>query len=134
MKEWHHLTDAALAALQVDKTIDIVTTGAKTGRMRRTEIWFTRVGDRIIICGTPSDGRRARRDWLANLKSNPAFLFCLKESTQVDLQAIASVIVDEEDRRAIMSAPATRWYRDHVASFEDLVRYGPIVEVDFVPS
>ncbi len=62
-----------IAALNRDKTIDIVTTGAKSGLARRTEIWFTKIGDRIIICGTPAseggDGPRKRRDWLANMKA-----------------------------------------------------------------
>jgi hypothetical protein len=60
------------AALKTDRTIDIVTVGARTGIKRITEIWFTNIEGRIVICGTPSAdgslGRRSRRDWLANLK------------------------------------------------------------------
>jgi len=41
-------------------------------------------------------------------------------------------IVDPDDRRYIMSAPATKWYRDQVASVEDLVKWSPIVEVFFL--
>lgn len=122
-------------ALGQDRTIDIVTIGAKSGQERTTEIWFTNVGGRIIICGTPdavgSDGPRSRRDWLANLKAHPDFFFCLKESVQATLQARAVVITDPADRRALMSAPATQWYRDQVDSIEDLVAYSPIVEVFF---
>ena len=40
-------------ALETDQTIDIITTGAKSGLPRKIEIWFTNVGGRIIICGTP---------------------------------------------------------------------------------
>ncbi len=122
-------------ALKTDKTIDIVTTGAKTGRQRRTEIWFTNIGGRIIITGTPTagggKGKRARRDWLANLKAHPAFLFCLKESLDAELPARAVPIEDPEDRRLIMSAPETRWYRDQGFTVEELVAGSPIVEVFF---
>ena len=129
------LTAEIQHALRVDRLIDIVTTGAKTGLQRKTEIWFTNVGDRIIICGTPAakggKGPRARRDWLANLRAHPEFLFCLKESINVQLRARAVAITDPEDRRRLMSAPETQWYRDQVDSVEDLVEGSPIVEIFF---
>ena len=37
------LRDEILAALGKDRTIDIFTTGARTGKPRTTKIWFTRV-------------------------------------------------------------------------------------------
>ena len=122
-------------ALRKDRTIDIVTTGAKTGLPRRTEIWFTNVNGRIFICGTPNakgeKGHYSPRDWLANLRAHPDFKFCLKETIQVELQATAIEILDPDDRRYIMSAPGTKWYRDQVDSVEDLVNESPIVEVFF---
>lgn len=74
---------------------------------------------------------RARRDWLANLKAHPDFVFCLKESLHVELPARAVVITDPADRRALMSAPETQWYREQGNSVEELVRASPIVEVFF---
>jgi hypothetical protein len=129
--------DAAIQkALKTDRTIDIVTTGAKSGLPRRTEIWFWNLQGRIIICGTPDakgeGGLRVRRDWLANLRAHPEFLFCLKGSVQAELSARARMITDPEDRRAIMSAPETVWYRQQAASLEDLVANSPIVEVFFM--
>jgi len=132
----HSLNDEIKEALQTDRTIDIITTGAKSGLPRRLEIWFSNVDGRIIICGTPGakggQGPRSPRDWLANLKANPEFTFCLKESLQAELPARAVEIVDPDDRRYIMSAPATKWYRDQVESVEDLVKWSPIVEVFFL--
>ena len=76
-------------ALENDRTIDIITTGAKSGLPRKIEIWFTNLAGRIIICGTPGSrgeqGPRTPRDWLANLKANPDFTFCLKESINAEL-------------------------------------------------
>jgi hypothetical protein len=129
------LNDEIKRALGKDRTIDIVTTGAKTGMSRKTEIWFTNVSGRIIICGTPDaegkNGPRTRRDWLANLKANPEFLFCLKESLTIQLPARAVPIVDREARRQLMNAPETKWYRQQVDSVEDLIEASPIVEVFF---
>jgi hypothetical protein len=120
-------------ALKEDRTIDIITTGAKSGLQRRTEIWFTNINGRIIICGTPyagtGKGQLARRDWLANLKANPEFTFCFKESISVELPARAVEVTDVEDRRYLMSAAETKWYRDQVDSIDDLVKHSPIVEV-----
>jgi hypothetical protein len=122
-------------ALRNDRTIDIVTIGAKSGLPRRIEIWFTNVNGRIIICGTPNAkggrGHYSPRDWLANLKTHPEFTFCLKESLKVELPATAVEIVDAEDRRYLMNAPETTWYRDQVDSVEELVNGSPIVEVFF---
>ena len=122
-------------ALKKDRTIDIITIGAKSGLPRKIEIWFTYINGRVIICGTPNTtggkGARTPRDWLANLKANPEFTFCLKESLNVELPARAVEIVDPEDRRYLMSTPETKWYRDQVASVDDLVKYSPIVEVFF---
>jgi F420H(2)-dependent quinone reductase len=123
-------------ALKTDQTIDIITTGAKTGLPRRTEIWFWNIDGRIIICGTPSasgeKGSRAGRDWLANLRTNPEFLFCLKETVQIELPARAKIITDPADRRAIMSAPQTHWYREQMGSIEELVAASPVVEIFFL--
>ncbi|MCB0116836.1 MAG: nitroreductase family deazaflavin-dependent oxidoreductase [Caldilineaceae bacterium] len=129
------MNDEIQRALVTDRTIDIITTGAKSGLPRTTEIWFTNVGGPIIICGTPGasgeNSPRSRRDWLANLKANPEFTFRLKESVHVELPARAVEIVDPKDRRSLMSAPETQWYRDQVDSVDDLVAGSPIVEVFF---
>ncbi len=122
-------------ALQTDRTIDIITVGAKSGLPRRIEIWFNNIDGRIIITGTPSategKGPYTPRDWLANLRANPEFTFCFKESLQAEIPARAVEITDMEDRRHIMSAPATQWYRDQVDSFDELVEQAPMVEVFF---
>jgi hypothetical protein len=123
------------AALLTDQTIDIVTIGARSGTPKTTEIWFTNVSGRIIICGTPGakggNGPRVPRDWLANMTANPDVVFCLKESVQVQLTATATPVTDLADRWALMLAPETQWYRDQVDSAEVLVEDGPIVDIAF---
>ena len=85
-------------ALQRDRTIDITTTGRKTGRARRKEIWFHNLDGRLYITGTPG-----RRDWYSNLLTNPDFTFHLKQSTRADLRARATPILDKGQRREIIA-------------------------------
>lgn len=113
------------AALARDMTIFIVTTGAKSGQPRTVEIWFLNVGGRIVITGTPG-----RRDWLANLRSNPDFTFRLKESVEAELPARATRITDEGERRRLLTDVAARWYREQT-DIEHLVAEAPLVEVTF---
>jgi hypothetical protein len=40
-------------ALASDRTIDITTTGRRSGQPRRIEIWFHNLGGRIYISGLP---------------------------------------------------------------------------------
>ena len=119
------MNDQAREALSRDKTIDITTTGKSSCRPHKTEIWFMHIGVRVFITGTPG-----RRDWYANLVANPGFTFHLKESARADLPARAAPVTDAEERRRVMSAPETEWYRGQ-ASMEDLVARSPMVEVHF---
>lgn len=122
-------------ALKRDLTIDIVTTGARTGQLRETEIWFTRVDGEIYICGTPAEdggvGPRFPRDWLANMAANPHFVFRLKESVSAELPARAVIVTDSEERRRVYSDPAASWYLDQTGSLDRLVDEAPLVRVDF---
>lgn len=127
--------DAARAALARDLTIDIVTTGARTGLPRTTEIWFMRIDGVVYICGTPGAGdterERAPRDWMANLMANPDFRFVLKESGSIELPARAHPVPDEAERRRVFSAQETGWYRAQTGSIDALVDRGPIVRIEF---
>jgi hypothetical protein len=69
-------------ALARDRTIDIVTRGRNTGRLRRTEIWFHTIDRQVSITGTPG-----RRDWYANLLAHREFTFHLKQTVTADLRA-----------------------------------------------
>ena len=113
-------------ALARDKVIDITTTGRKTGRPIRTEIWYHRVEGRYIITGTPGT-----RDWYANLLANPRFTFHLKESAGADLPATAVPITDPAEKRRILLAAPTVWEQPTESTVERWVRSSPLVEVLF---
>ena len=112
-------------ALANDLTIDITTTGRKTGKPRRIEIWFHRLEGRYYITGVPG-----RRDWYANLVSNPRFTFHLKESVTTDLPATARPITDPRQKRHIVLGAETIWSRPHEGTVEQWVDRSPLVEVE----
>ena len=112
-------------ALEQDRTIDITTTGRKTGRPHRKEIWFLNVDGRLFITGTPRG-----RDWYANLVAHPEFTFHLKQSVRADLPAVAKPIVDAPQRREIISKILEDIGGSH--DLEAWVAGSPLVEVELV--
>ena len=94
-----------LIALDTDDTVDITTTGRKSGQPQRIEIWFRRVAERTYITGTPGP-----RGWYANMLANPHFIFHLKQSFPIDLPARALPALDELERRQVLADPVMSWY------------------------
>lgn len=109
-------------ALDQDRTIDITTIGRKTRLPRRIEIWFHNLDGRLYITGLPG-----RRGWYANLLANPEFTFHLKMSVQADLPARARPIIDEAERREVLSKILQKLDGDR--DFEAWVEGSPLVEV-----
>ena len=119
------MIDVVRGALVDDPTIDITTTGRRSGQPRRIEIWMMVVDDRFFITGTPGP-----RDWLANLRAHPELVVHVKGPDAVDLPAVATEVIDEPTRRMVLEHLTTSWYRGQV-SLEDLVAMAPMVEVSF---
>jgi deazaflavin-dependent oxidoreductase (nitroreductase family) len=82
-----------------ERTIDITTTGRRSGKPRRIETWFYRVDDRIYLTGIPG-----RRGWAANLEAEPSLTFHLKNDVEADLDAVAVRVDEESERRRILTA------------------------------
>ncbi len=83
-----------------DRTIDITTTGRRSGKPRRIEIVFYRLGQEVYLSGIPAP---TTRDWLANLAANPNVTFHLKHRVVADLPATATVIVEPAERRRVLA-------------------------------
>ena len=113
------------AALQGVQTVDITTTGRKSGKPRKLEIVAHNIDGRIYISGLPSPRRRS---WLANLDANPKMTFHLKARLRADLLATARVIEDEAERRQILPHIARNWGR---RDLETMVKQSPLIEVTF---
>ena len=126
--------DAILRSLVDERTVDIVTTGRRSNVTHTTEIWTTVVDGQTYICGTPNASQpgveHQPRDWLANLVATPEFIVRLKTSVHVDLPATAVRIDDPAERRRVLTAPETEYYRDTV-SLEAAIAHSPLVRVQF---
>lgn len=113
-------------ALAEDPMVDITTTGRKSGRPRRIEIWIHDAGERFIITGSPGP-----RDWYANLLANPVLTVHLKRSVQADLPAMATPVTDADEKVALLrAAPRLAQYVTG-ATVDEWVERSPLVEVTF---
>ena len=112
------------AALARDRTIDITTTGRRSGQPRRIETWFYNVDGRIYLSGSPG-----RRDWYANLQADPRLVFHLKQNVRADLPARARLITDDEERRAVVAGISRVLGR--LDDVDGWVARSPIAEVEF---
>ena len=116
------------------RTVDITTTGAKTGQARRIEIWFYRVDGVVYLSSQP-----ASRGWYANLVANPRFTFHLKNGVRADLAATAESVLDADDRRHVFAAIIddlnhprhSAYLAQPVEPLEEWVKGSPLVRVAF---
>lgn len=106
-----------------DPTVDITTIGRRSGQPRRIEIWMMDIDGRYFITGTPG-----RRDWLANLRANPALVVHLKRRAGIDVPAHAIEVIDAPTRRRVFEHLVANWYRTQTP-MDDLVATAPMVEV-----
>lgn len=114
--------EAIRRVLRHGHTIDITTTGRKSGEPRRVEIVFHSFDGHIYISGMPSIKTRG---WLHNLRADPRLTLHLKQLLQADLPATAREITDESERRDVLTKVAKVWRRE----LEPMVKYSPLVEV-----
>src|ERR1700709_556924 len=98
------VSDAVVAALAIgpdssnaERTIDITTSGARSGLPRRIEVWFHRVEGRWYLTGMPQP-----RAWYANLRAHPQFIVHLKQGCTAARPATAAP-VNETTRRNVIT-------------------------------
>ena len=118
------MDDSIRRALTEGGTIDITTTGRRSGRPRRIEIVFHVIGGRIYISGMPRADRKRR--WLSNLEADPRLTVHLKRGVTADLPATARVVTDIAERRAILEHVARSWRRTDV---DAMVAHSPLIDV-----
>jgi deazaflavin-dependent oxidoreductase (nitroreductase family) len=118
-------TDKIRRSLSRGHTIDITTTGRRSGQPRRIEIVFHNIDGRLIITGSPRADRK--RAWLLNLEADPHFTFHLKGPVHADLPATARVITDPAERAAIAEWVATNAW--HGADPVKMAAWSPMIEV-----
>lgn len=118
-------SDQVQRALSRGHTIDITTTGRRTGEPRRIEIVFHNIDGHLIITGSPRAERE--RAWIHNLRSDPRLTFHLKGPVTADLPASARLIDDPTERRAIAEwVVANAWHGQDV---DQMTAHSPMIEV-----
>lgn len=119
------MNDQIRRSLARGHTIDMTTTGRKTGEPRRIEIVFHNMDGRLIITGMPNSKRR--RAWLANLEADPQFVFHLKGAVTADLLATARIITGAVERRSIAEWVSTNAWKGQ--DVDAMTAYSPMIEV-----
>ena len=119
------MDEAVRQALAQDTLIDITTTGRKTGRPRRIEIWFHDQDGRILITGSPGP-----RGWYVNVVANPRFTWHFKQSLKRDVAAEARPITDEAERRAVFERMLQVEARMAHVDVDDWTKRSPMVDVE----
>lgn len=103
-----HLPEAVRKAIEItpaagtrERIIDITTTGRRSGRPRRIEIFFYRAMGNTYLCSGAGGGATS---WHANLLAEPSFTFHLKNGIRADLPAHAVTVTDAAERDAVLNA------------------------------
>jgi deazaflavin-dependent oxidoreductase (nitroreductase family) len=111
--------------LDRSQTIDLTTTGRRTGQPRRIEIVVHNLGGRLVISGMPLPGRT--RAWLRNVADDPAVTLHYKQPGAVaDVDGTARVVTDPAERRELLAGVARNWGR---TDLDVMVEHSPLVEV-----
>jgi deazaflavin-dependent oxidoreductase (nitroreductase family) len=110
-------------ALDHSQTVDITTTGRRSGEARRIEIVLHSIGGRLVISGTPRPRTRA---WIYNLEADPRIVVHLKRGVQADVEGTARVITDPTERRELLVDVAKAWNRTDV---DLMVEQSPLIEL-----
>jgi deazaflavin-dependent oxidoreductase (nitroreductase family) len=117
------------------RTIDITTTGRRSGEPRRIEIVFYRFDDDIYLSGIPREQPRA---WLLNLEADPHLVFHLKHGVSADLPATAAVITDPDERRRILTTFVEQFNARNgpdgpwpTAVLDEWVAHSPLARITF---
>ena len=89
-------------ALYRSQVIDLTTTGRRTGRPRRIEIFLHEEGGRLFISGMPRADRT--RDWIHNITADPHGVVHLKQTVSADMPTTARVVTDPAERRPLIES------------------------------
>jgi deazaflavin-dependent oxidoreductase (nitroreductase family) len=119
------MDDGIRAALFRSQVIDLTTTGRRTGRRRRIEIFLHEKDGLLFITGMPRADRT--RDWIYNVAADPRVVVHLKQSVVADIPATARVITDPDQRRPLIEAAAQRWGRTDIPV---MLEHSPLIVLD----
>jgi deazaflavin-dependent oxidoreductase (nitroreductase family) len=119
------MDDSIRASLLRSQIIDLTTTGRRTGRRRRIEIFLHEKDGLLFITGMPRANRT--RDWIHNVAADPRVVVHLKQSVVADIPATARVITDPEQRQPLIEVAAQRWGRTDIPA---MLQHSPLIVLD----
>jgi deazaflavin-dependent oxidoreductase (nitroreductase family) len=112
------------SALHHSQVIDMTTTGRRTGRKRRIEIFLHDDDGLLFITGMPRADRT--RDWIRNIETDPRIVIHLKKTVLADLPAKARIVTSVSERRPLIEAAARRWGRTDIPR---MMQHSPLIVV-----
>ena len=119
------MDESIRTALARTQTIDLTTTGRRSGEPRRIEIVIHNLDGRLVISGMPMPGRT--RAWIHNVEADPAVVIHLKAGgVTADVQGTARVVTDSAERLELITGVARNWNRTDV---EAMAEHSPLIEV-----
>ena len=116
------MNETIRTALHRSQVIDLTTTGRRTGRPRRIEIFLHEKDGRLFISGMPRADRT--RDWIHNITVDPYVVVHLKRTVSADIPMTARVVTDLAERRPFIEAAARRWGRTDV---DEMLQHSPLI-------
>ena len=119
------MDDGVRGALFRSQIIDLTTTGRRTGRRRRMEIFLHEKDGVLFISGMPRADRT--RDWIYNVAADPRVVVHLKQSVVADVPATARVVTDPDERLPLIESAARRWGRTDISA---MLQYSPLIVLD----
>ena len=110
-----------LTTLPASGACELTTTGRRSGRLSRIEIWYTAAAGHLLVTGTPG-----RRDWLANLRADGRARLSIGGR---DVDVVAHEVTDPEERRALVREVwrVQPWYSRQAYSLDAWVARAPLV-------
>ena len=124
------MDSATETALAKGGLVDITTTGRRSGRPRRIEIYLHNFDGELWLTGKPG----FPRDWVANLRADPRLTLHLKRGVTADLAAKGTVIDDPDEKApVILRARVESWGADPEQARADIDRWAassPLVRVE----
>jgi deazaflavin-dependent oxidoreductase (nitroreductase family) len=117
------MTDEVRQALERQQTVEITTTGRRSGRPSRIETWRYRAAGRFWLTGSPG-----ARDWYANMLADPEFTLHLNG---MDLKVRGRPVTDPDERARVFGAIVEKlsW----AESLESWLAGSPLVEIELDP-
>jgi len=116
-----------LASLAVEEYCYLTTTGRKSGKPHKIEIWFGMAGNRLYLLSGGGDDS----DWVKNLRANPKVTVRIAKHT---FTGVARIVTDQKEdtmARPMLAEKYQEWEQGRTLS--EWARTALVVGIDLAP-